>query len=135
METTEQNKAIVRRFNKECIEEGNEQSLHEIIHPSFINHTAPDGMDTTMDAAWQNIQLLRRALSGLKVNILLQVAEGDLVTTYKVLSGVHKQAFMGIAATNKEVTLSIIDIIRLEDGKYMEHWSIRDVHSLLNQLK
>ena len=134
--TTEQNnKEIVRRFNKECIEDGNQQSLNQLVHPSFINYTAPPGMDKTREAAWQTIQVLRNSLTGLKVDLLMQVAENDLVTTYKVLSGLHSAEFMGVPATNKMVSLYIIDIIRLEDGKYMEHWSIRDIYSLLNQLK
>ena len=38
---TQQNKAIVTRFNKEFIEEGNMQSFNEIIDKDFINHSAP----------------------------------------------------------------------------------------------
>jgi hypothetical protein len=41
--TTEQNKATVRRFNKEFIEGGNMNSFNEIIAADFISQTAPDG--------------------------------------------------------------------------------------------
>ena len=37
------NKAIVRRFNKEFIQEGNMDSFNELISPDFINRTAPPG--------------------------------------------------------------------------------------------
>ena len=39
------NKEIVRRFNTEFLQQGNEAVLEELVHPQFINHTAPEGFD------------------------------------------------------------------------------------------
>ena len=47
--TTEENKAIVRRVNKEFIEGGNVNTVHEIFAPDFINHTAPSGSPQSSD--------------------------------------------------------------------------------------
>ena len=41
--TPEQNKAIVKRVNKEFIEGGNMTTFNELFAPDFINHTAPEG--------------------------------------------------------------------------------------------
>lgn len=41
--TTEQNKAIVTRINKEYIEGGNVNTVYEIFAPDFINQTASPG--------------------------------------------------------------------------------------------
>ena len=38
--TTEQNKKVVLRFNKEFLEECNKEILKEIVADNFINHTA-----------------------------------------------------------------------------------------------
>ena len=47
--TTEQNKAIVRRMNKEFIEGGNFNTVQEIIADDFVNHTAPPGSPKNRD--------------------------------------------------------------------------------------
>jgi predicted ester cyclase len=70
----------------------------------------------------------------LQVKINMQIAEGDLVTTHKTFQATHKGVFMGIEATNNKVTYDVIDIIRIKDGKAIEHWSIRDNNALLKQL-
>ncbi len=42
METElEKNKLLVKRYNKELIEQGSDQGAKEILDPGFINHSAP----------------------------------------------------------------------------------------------
>jgi predicted ester cyclase len=40
---------------------------------------------------------------------------------------------MGVAA-NKTVEFESVDIIRVEDGKVLEHWGVTDTMSLMQQL-
>ena len=85
--TTEYNKAVVLRFNKEVIEDGNVDSFEELMDPAFINHSAPLGADngpSGMINTFNNV--LRPAMPDLKVTIHEQIAEGDLVTSRKTLS-------------------------------------------------
>jgi hypothetical protein len=56
------------------------------------------------------------------------------VMTYKTFNGTHKGTFMGIETTNKNVSFSSIDIIRIKDEQAIEHWSIRDNNTLWQQL-
>jgi predicted ester cyclase len=70
----------------------------------------------------------------LKVEIHMQIAEGDLVTTHKTFHGTHKAAYMNIEPTNKKVSFRTIDIIRIKDEKVIEHWSVRDNMSLYQQI-
>jgi predicted ester cyclase len=78
--------------------------------------------------------VLKKAFGNLRVEILNQVAEGDLVFTHKAFHARHVGEFMGVPATGKDITMLIMDIIRLKDGLYTEHWAIRDVPHLMNQL-
>src|SRR6185295_15692373 len=98
--TTEQNKATVRRFNKEFIEAGNMNSFNEIIAPEFINHTAPEGSPKGPDGVVYFFNhLLKPAFPDLKVVIHDQVAEGDKVTTKKSFHATHKGDFFGAPAS------------------------------------
>jgi predicted ester cyclase len=54
--------------------------------------------------------------------------------TYKTFHGTHQGTFMGIEPTNKKVSFSSIDIIRIKDEQAIEHWSMRDNNALYQQL-
>jgi predicted ester cyclase len=42
---------------------------------------------------------------------------------------------MGIAPTGKTVTIDAIDIMRVVDGKIVEHWAVQDLWGLIRQLQ
>ncbi|MEP6611819.1 MAG: ester cyclase [Mucilaginibacter sp.] len=131
-EQEKQNKETVLRFNREVLENGSLDAIHQIIHPDFTNHTAkgsPRGPQGIIDFT---INILHRALKDVKVEIHDQVFEDSKVVTRKTIYGTHIDTFMGIAASGKKVGIGIIDIITLSNGQYTEHWSIRDVSDLLN---
>ena len=133
--TTEQNKALVRRVNKEFIEAGNMDTFHEIFAEEFVNHTAPPGSPTNRDGVVYFFNhLLKPAFPDLKVEIHDMVAEADKVTTRKSFHATHTVEFFGVSPTNKKVVMDVIDIIQLRNGKYIGHWGILDLHSLMTQL-
>jgi predicted SnoaL-like aldol condensation-catalyzing enzyme len=133
---TEQNKAVVNRFNRECIEDGNMDSFKELLAHDVINHAAPAGTPPGRESMIYFItEVLRKGFPSIEVEILDQVAEGDRVTTRKALHTVHEGEFMGIAPTNKKVTIKVIDIIRVKDGKYAEHWGMSNLLEVVDELK
>jgi predicted ester cyclase len=135
MSLTTSNKSIVTRFNKEFIEGGNEVVFREIISDDFINHTAPPGVPTGPEGVFYFFNhFLKPAFPDLTVEILHQVAEHDTVTTYKKFYGTHTADFMGIPATGKKVVMEVMDIIRLKDGKFREHWNVTDWQNIMQQL-
>ncbi len=135
MQTTEQNKAIVTRFNKECIEQGLTESFAELLANDVVNHSAPAGMPNGAESFHFFLnEVLRKGFPDLKVEILKQVAEDDLVTTRKKISATHTGDIFGIAPSNKKVEINIIDIIRLKDGKYAEHWGQSNFSDVLKEI-
>jgi predicted ester cyclase len=134
--STELNKAVVLRFNREVIQEGNEAVFKELMANGFINHSAPEGTSKGADGMWHTFQnILRPALSGLRVAIHDQIAEGDKVTTRKTIVGIHTGVFLSIAPTHKEVAIDVIDVVRLANGQYAEHWGINTLSSVIASLK
>lgn len=134
--TIEQNKAIVRRFNKEIIEEGNMQYFDELVDPAFVNHTAAKGMDGGPAGLIHTFEeILRPAFSDLRVTIYEQVGEGDKVTTHKTISGVHTGTFMGVPPTHQPVMIHVMDMVTIKDGKYYEHWGVNTMTALVAELR
>lgn len=129
------NKEVVRRFNIEVIQNGNEAEFHALMAPSFINHAAPQGMPNGPQSMWNTFQsILRPALTDMTVTIHDQVAEGDKVTTRKTISGIHTGTLMGIPATGRAVAIDVIDIVRVQDGRYVEHWGLNTLSNILAAL-
>ncbi len=125
----EKNKAVVLRFNKAFIEQGDVQAFEEIVADNFINHSAasigqPSGREGVLNFI---VNVLRKALQDIRVEIYDQVAEGDTVVTRKAITGRQTGELMGKPGNGQQATLHIIDIIRLKDGRYTEHWSLRNL--------
>lgn len=63
-----------------------------------------------------------------------QIAEGDKVVTRKVFTGTHEGRFQGLEPTGRAVEIHVIDIVRVADGRIVEHWNCVDRLGLLAQL-
>lgn len=136
MHDTDRNKAIVRRFNERVIEALDETAFRELMAPGFVNHTAPPGAPTGAEGMWNTFaNVLHPAFADLKVTIEDQLADGDKVVTRKTISGTHTGPLMGIAPTGRAVTISVIDIVRIENGQYAEHWGVNTLPAVLAQLR
>jgi predicted ester cyclase len=132
----ESNKAAVLRFNREVIEQGNEAAFRELMAPNFINRTAPPGTPNGSDGIWHTFErVLRPAFPDLRVQIHEQVAERDKVTTRKTIHATHRGELLGVPATNRRVVIDVIDIVRVEDGKYAEHWGLNTLTAVLASLR
>lgn len=132
----ENNKAVVRRFNQEVIAEGNLESFKELMDEQFVNRSAPESMDNgAAGMLYFFNEILRPAMPDIHVTIHQQVSEGDLVTTRKTISGTQTGVLLGIPATGRVVNIEVIDIVRVKDGRYFEHWGITSLPEVLSQLQ
>lgn len=133
--TTTQNKQTVIRFNKEFIEQGSMDAFKELVADDVINHNAPAGSSHGPDSMLYFLKhVLQAGFPDLQVEILDQVAEGDKVTTRKVFHATHTGEVMGIPPSHKKVSIHVIDIIRLRDGKYIEHWGASNFSDVLKEI-
>ena len=63
-----------------------------------------------------------------------QLTDGDKVATRKTFHGTHQGPLMDIKPTGREVAWDVIDIVRVRDGKMVEHWNVVDTMALMQQL-
>ena len=62
------------------------------------------------------------------------VMSGDRVVGRFVYRGVHTGDFMGIPASGKPVEMRSIDIWRVEDGMFIEHWDELNLLEVFQQV-
>lgn len=132
--TIENNKRIVLRFNKEFLEKGNSEVLKEIVAEDFINHTAPGNIPNNVDGLIQFVNIIHKGFSNMFVEIHEQIGENDLVATRKTIHATHTGEIMGREATGKKVMFNVMDIVRIKDGKYVDHWGRNDIMQVIQQL-
>lgn len=134
--TTEKNKILVRRINKEFIEGGNMNAFWEIFAEDFINYTAPPGMLQIREGVIYFFNnFLKEAFPNLTVEIHDMIAEGDKVSTRKSFYGTHKGEFMGLAPTGKNVVMDVIDVLQFREEKCVAHWGMLDLNAVMAQLR
>jgi steroid delta-isomerase-like uncharacterized protein len=131
----EENKAIVRYFIEEAMGQGRMSAIDECLAPDFIDHTAPAGVPNDHNSAKIQFTHLRNVFPDLQVIIHDMIAEADKVVVCKTLRGTQRGEFMGVAATGKTLSFETINILRLTNGKIVEHWNMVDQAGLMGQLR
>jgi predicted ester cyclase len=62
------------------------------------------------------------------------IVKGDKVVTRYTLKGTHKNEYMGIAPTGKQITVRGVSIDRIAEGKDVETWDYPDTLGAMIQL-
>jgi steroid delta-isomerase-like uncharacterized protein len=133
--SAEQNKALTERLVEELFNRGNVGIVGEIFAPDFIeNEQLPPGIPAGREGVKVLATALRAAFPDFKATINDILTDGDKVVARMTWSGTQKGEFMGVPATGKHVSFGVIDIIRIANGKFVEHWGQMDSMSLMQQL-
>jgi predicted ester cyclase len=122
----EENKRIARRVLEELFEKGNFEAADELIHPNFVNHEAPPGNPQGPAGLKETVSWLRGIWGPMGAEIEDEISEGDKVVARVTVRGRHVGEFLGRPPTGKEYAVEHIHIWRMQDGKVIEHWSVRD---------
>lgn len=131
--TTEENKALVRRFYAE-LDNLNPAVIDDLVAEDFVNHSPPPfPVPPGREGLKQAFELFRQATPG-SHEILEQVAEGDKVVTRLRAVGTHDADLPGVPRTGNALDVTATVVHRIEDGKIAEKWSDRDELRLLQQL-
>ena len=127
-----ENKAVVRRvleaFNQGKLDEG-----AAYVAPDFVWHGP--GFDVRGPEGWKQMAgMYKSAFPDAVCTVDDQIAEGDKVVGRWTARGIHTGPLRSFPPTGRRVTLTGIDIFRIEDGKIAEEWSNADGLGLLQQL-
>ncbi|HZQ68029.1 MAG TPA: ester cyclase [Terriglobales bacterium] len=126
------NKAVARRVFDEIFNQGKFQVADEIYAKDFVNHGVQRdvGLKEDQDAArgW------KLAFPDLKMTVVKEIAEGDLVTVLYTGTGTNTGEGNGLPATGKKVQARGITIWRIVNGKIVEEWSEFDQLRIMQEL-
>ena len=121
--STEQNKAVVRRFIEGTLNNMDNDLVDELFAPNYVNHLVPGGRE----GFEQFFPMLRSAFPDLKVDYKIErlMAEGDYVMM---------RVTMHVTNAGKEATGSGLGEYRFANGKIVEDWPLSGAAELLQQV-
>jgi predicted ester cyclase len=131
----EMNKAFIRRFVAEAMNEGRLELADEAFTPDARLHVPgrPD-LPAGPDAFKAVMGMWRHAFADWHMTIDHLVAEDDLVVKRFTTTGTHTGPLMGSAPTGRTFVVEGVVTFRMLDGQVAESWVTDDVPSMLVQL-
>jgi predicted ester cyclase len=130
---SEQNKALVLEFYK-AFDDRQINRAFALLDPNFVAHLA--GVPEPLDAEGfkQFGMSFYLAFSQGQQIFDEVIVAGDRIVTCGTFTATHLGEFQGLPPTGKQISLSIMHIDRVEDGKIVEHWGQGDALGLMQQL-
>lgn len=133
MSTTEEHKALVRRFI-DAINQNDLARFDEFFAPDFVPRDTVVPIPPGPEGIRQLFAAVRHAFPDLQETLDDILAEGDKVMARWTVRATHQGEFAGIAPTGKPVTWKGVFVLRVAGGQFVEVWQVHDQLGLLQQL-
>ena len=124
---------VVRRVI-DLLNTGDLDAAEKLIAPDAINHAAPPGGGAGPAAFRPAWEAVRAAFPDWLFMIDQSVTDGDLVCCRYTNTGTQQGEFGGYPATGKSFSALGLDMVRVRDGRVVEHWALLDLAAMGEQL-
>ena len=129
----EENKDIVRRY-QEAYNTADYDALDDLVDANVLTPNMISSVPRGLEGAKLVHQRTLIGMPDYQTTIEDLIAEGDMVVARVTMTGTHTGDFYGIPPTGRRVDLTGIFIVRIANGKIMEHWGEEDGVKVLRQL-
>jgi steroid delta-isomerase-like uncharacterized protein len=124
----------MRRLHAALLDARDPDVVDDFFAPGFVSHNNPPGFPPGVEGVKRFFTMFRDAFPDVEVEIDEMVVEGDRVAAATTFTGTHQGELMGVAPTGRRVSVTGIDIVRVADGKIVEHRGLTDIVGLMRQL-
>ncbi|HEX8491299.1 MAG TPA: ester cyclase [Pyrinomonadaceae bacterium] len=137
--SAEENKAIVRRFYEELWNQRSLDVASEIIAPDCLTHQLRSGAEAAgvprgPAAARHHIEEWLTGFPDLRFDVEQIIAEADHVVSRSCLHATHTGPWLGLAPTGKQISIRMVVIQQIVNGKITADWVLVESLGLLQQL-
>jgi steroid delta-isomerase-like uncharacterized protein len=129
----EENKDIVRRY-QEAYNSNNLEALSDVVAADVLTPKIMPGLSSGLEGAKMVHQTTLRGMPDFHTRIDDLIAEGNKVVARVTMTGTHTGDFWGMPATGRRVEFTGVYVVRIAEGKIVEHWGEEDGIGLLQQL-
>jgi steroid delta-isomerase-like uncharacterized protein len=125
----EKYKAVTAIFNG-----GNWDDLDKYIAADYIEHSPNPGQKPGLEGLKESFKGFKAAYPDFKFTNNFFVADTDMVVAHFTMTGTNTGPMVGMPATNKAMKIDGVDIVRIKDGKAVEHWGYSEEMKMMMQL-
>ena len=127
-------RATIERYIDEVLNRGNLELLSEICSPRYKRYVSPTSEPLNLEEQRQRLAAIRLAFPDWKLSTEQIICDGNIAAFRATIKGTHAGSILNLAATGKVITVSALDMVRFQDGKFIEHWGGPDLFNLVQQL-
>jgi len=132
--SSEENKAIFRRYVEEVGNEGRLELADEIFDRYLAHQADGSVLERGPEDVKRFMGEFREAFPDFHSTVEDQIAEGDKVVTRWTMRGTHEGEFRGMPPTGNKLEITGIGIFRFSEGKVVESWDNFDQLGMMRQL-
>jgi predicted ester cyclase len=129
----EENKQVVRRY-QEIYNNNDLEGLREVLAEDLLTPRIMPGLPSGLEGAKAAHRVMLLGFPDFQTTIDDLIAEGDKVAARITMRGTHTGDFVNIPPTGTRVKFTGMYIVRIKNGKIVEHWGEEDSVSLMAQL-
>ena len=126
----EANKEVVRSFYAEAINGRDTYACERWLSKGFVHNGVKRGREGQRDV----VAYFLAAFEPLQHEILLLLAEDDLVAAHQRWSGRQVGEFLGCAASGREITFTSTAVLKVAGGEIVEAWDEMDTGPIITQM-
>ncbi|MEY7851296.1 ester cyclase [Natrarchaeobius sp. A-rgal3] len=132
---TTDSKALVRRDPEEVWTEGDLEVIDEIFAEEFVLHDPSAGGEPRGREEYRGyVETYREAFPDVEYEVEDAIGDGEYVTIRYTAHGTHDGEFLGLEPTGDRVSVSGMELYRVEDGAIVEMWTNYDALGLFQEL-
>jgi steroid delta-isomerase-like uncharacterized protein len=109
-------------------------ALDELLASDYRRHVSPILEPLGVDGQRSRLATMQAAFPDAAIELGEVVAAGDVVAFQSIMRGTHRAAIRGLPPTGRAFSVHLVDLVRVRDGKLIEHWGGPDMLDLLTQL-
>ncbi len=126
-------KQLSQRFY-DAVNAGDMDAAMSLVADDFREYEEFPGIPSNRDGVRQFFEMMRSAFPDFSVDVEDMLVEGDKVAVRMQMTGTHEGEFLGMQSTGRRFSVTGIDIVRVVDGKAVEHWGATDTMGMMQQL-
>ena len=117
-------------------EKGDWAGIEAIVAPEFKDHSPmiPEGTASNRDSLMKYLKMTKEGYPDLKFEVMHVAGVDDMVFVHYRFTGTNTGPFMGMPATNKKIDYTGVDLLKIKDGKAVEHWDYADNVTYMKQM-
>lgn len=126
-------RAVVERLHEEVYIKNNIDVVDELVSPAYVGHHADSEMGREQEFR-QVLPALRQSFPDVEFTFRQTIVEDNIAASRFTMSGTHTGHFMGVPPTGKKFRISGQILYRMDDGRVVESWSLRNDLGMMQQL-